>query len=227
MLGTVTEVLGVDAYKYGWAAVRLVHGGFAGAFVSPDFSELLKVHPAASVIAVDIPIGFPEHTEPRQADVAARKFVGPAAGSVFPVPPREVLECLTYGKANAMSRELTGKGLSAQSYALRNRILEVDGRVESRVIEVHPEASFTALAGEPLEFSKRTWNGLMLRVTLLASAGIILPADLGPTGIPAPDDIVDAAVAAWTARRFAAGKAVPLPAHPPVDERGRQVAIWY
>jgi predicted RNase H-like nuclease len=227
MLGTVTEVLGVDAYRYGWAAVRLVHGEFAGVFVHPDFSELLRVHPAASVIAVDIPIGFPDHKEPRQADVAARMFVGRAAGSVFPVPPREVLECLTHAEANAMSRELTGKGLSAQSYALRHRILEVDGLVDGRVVEVHPEASFAALAGEHLGFSKKTWNGLMLRVTLLASVGIILPMDLGPTGVPAPDDIVDAAVAAWTARRLAAGKAIPLPAHPPVDERGRQVAIWY
>lgn len=223
----MTEVLGIDAYRNGWAAVRLVDGEFAGAFAHPVFSEVLIQHPNSSVIAVDIPIGLPDRTAPRQADVAARMFVGRGASSVFPVPPWEVLQCPTHAEATVMSRELTGKGLSAQSYALRHRILEVDGLVESRVIEVHPEASFTALAGRPLGSSKKTWNGLMLRTTLLESAGIILPVDLGPAGVPAPDDIVDAAVAAWSAHRFAEGEAIPLPAQPPVDGRGRQVAIWY
>lgn len=223
----MTEVLGVDAFKSGWAAIRLVDGDFAGAFAHPHFNDLLKSHPAASVIAVDIPIGLPDSTAPRQADVAARSFVGRGASSVFPVPPREVLMCATHAEATAMAVELTGKGLSAQSYALRTRILEVDGLVESRVIEVHPEASFTAMASRPLGSSRKTWNGLMLRVTLLESAGISLPADLGLAGVPAPDDIVDAAAAAWTASRFANGEAVSLPPQPPLDVRGRQVAIWY
>ena len=40
------------------------------------------------------------------------------------------------------------------------------------------------------------------------------------------DDVLDAAAAAWSARRIAAGEAISLPAHPPVDTRGRPIAIW-
>ena len=41
-----------------------------------------------------------------------------------------------------------------------------------------------------------------------------------------PDDLLDAAAAAWTARRVLAGSARPLPDPPEVDSSGRPVAIW-
>ena len=46
---------------------------------------------------------------------------------------------------------LSGKGISAQSYALRVKILEVEAVAESdtRVFEVQPEVSFRAMAGKP------------------------------------------------------------------------------
>jgi predicted RNase H-like nuclease len=40
------------------------------------------------------------------------------------------------------------------------------------------------------------------------------------------DDVLDAAAAAWTARRKAVGEARSLP-DPPELIRGRPVAIWY
>ncbi len=63
-------------------------------------------------------------------------------------------------------------------------------------------------------------------VALLASHGIRLPGLLGRAGgMAATDDVIDAAAAAWTARRVAAGEAMCLPS-PPEDLGGWPAAIW-
>ena len=78
------------------------------------------------VVAIDIPIGLPP-TGPRQADVLARGQVGRRASSVFVTPIRAALLATTHAEASALHRSATGKGLSQQAYALRAKILEVDG----------------------------------------------------------------------------------------------------
>ena len=65
----------------------------------------------------------------------------------------------------------------------------------------------------------------MERRRLLAAAGIALPDDLAAGGAAA-DDVLDAAVAAWSAMRKARGEAETLPADAPL-QGGRSVAIWY
>ncbi|CAA9542487.1 MAG: hypothetical protein AVDCRST_MAG79-1982 [uncultured Thermoleophilia bacterium] len=224
----LVSVLGIDAWTGGWVAVLLVDGRFADAFTAPGIGSLLDGRPDAVMVAVDIPIGFPVGPEPRAADVAARRFVGPRRSSVFMTPPRAVLEQPDYGTANACCRELTGRGLSRQSFALFRRILEVDERAaaEPRLHEVHPEASFRALAGEPLALPKRTWGGAATRRRLLARVGLEPLDDLPAVAAVPVDDVLDAAVVAWSADRIACGRAFTLPQDPPIDERGRAVAIW-
>jgi predicted RNase H-like nuclease len=114
---------------------------------------------------------------------------------------------------------------SRHSRSLGKKILEVEAHLEERVVEVHPEVSFAALAGRPLRHSKRSWNGQMERRRLLASVGVELPDELA-AGDTAADDVLDAAVAAWSAARKDRGEAATLPADPPVQD-GRPVAIWY
>ena len=157
---------------------------------------------------------------PRPADQAGRRFVGPRRGSVFPTAPRAALLAPSYAEARCIV-----PSLSAQSYALRRKILEVDAALEARVFEVHPEVSFAALAGAPMTYPKRTWNGLMERRRLLAAAGIEIPDQL-PGCDAAADDVLDAAAVAWTAARKVRGAAISLPADPPWHD-GRPVAIWY
>ena len=96
---------------------------------------------------------------------------------------------------------------------------------DDRVFEVHPEVSFCGLAGEWLGWSKKSWNGLLLRRRLLADAGIVLPDAIPDLAAAVADDIVDAAVVAWSARRIASGEARALP-DPPEEFGGRRVAIW-
>jgi hypothetical protein len=79
------------------------------------------------VVAVDMPIGLSDNSS-RRADVEARKLIGPRRSSVFPTPVRGALDGETYEEASALSRELTGKGLSKQTFALKPRILEIDAQ---------------------------------------------------------------------------------------------------
>ena len=200
------RVAGVDMATGGWAVVVLEGNRVVDAFRCETFADALLVD--ATVIAVDVPIGLPE-SGARPADTAARRFAGPRAGSVFPTPPREVLEAETYADARRIALERTGKSVSAQSYALARRILEVDelARTDERVVEVHPEVSFAELARRPLS-SKHRIGGLVERRRVLEEAGIDLPAAAPRIAEP---DLLDATVAAWTAARYARGLALPLP----------------
>jgi predicted RNase H-like nuclease len=219
-------VVGVDRYGRGWVAVRLVPGsGAADSFVGAELGELVRRVPDAACIAVDMPIGLPESE--RAADALARRFVGPRWPSVFATPPAEVLAAASYEEANEIAaRLLGGKRISQQAWALRRTIAEVAevAAADERVIEVHPEVSFRAMAGEPLAYAKTTWNGQAARRRALARAGIELPEELGEAGAVPVADVLDAAAAAWSARRYAEGRAASLPEGAGVGER--QV-IWY
>jgi uracil-DNA glycosylase family 4 len=214
-----TRVLGVDAAAGEWLAILLVDGYFAGADLQPTVSGLLARFPGVEVVGVDIPIGLP-HGRLRPADAAARAFVGPErAPSVFSTLPADVLNAPTYSEAAEIAVRLLGKSLSRQSFALASRISKVADLAaqDSRIREVHPEVSFREMNGTPLRYSKHSWSGIAERRALLASVGILLPDNLPGSDRAAPDDVVDAAAAAWSAMRVAEGRSATLPAEPSGD----------
>lgn len=220
------RVVGIDGSRAGWVAVVL-EAGYAGADGDRSIAALVERHPDAAAVGVDMPIGLP-HEGARDCDIAARSFIGKRRSSVFLAPPQGVLDAQSYSDAVAASVEPAGAGVSQQAYALRARIAEVAALVEidSRVIEVHPEVSFWAMAEVEVEFSKHTWNGHRQRLALLSNEGIELPKgalqDLaGRAGV---DDVVDAAAAAWSAARYAARAAKPLPEG---AQPGDRPVIWY
>jgi predicted RNase H-like nuclease len=92
---------------------------------------------------------------------------------------------------------------------------------------VHPEVSFAALARRHLRHPKQTWVGLWERKHLLAGEDIEIPEELGAAGVAGPADVLDAAVAAWSATRIAAGIAQSLPEHPVRGSDGLVAGIWY
>jgi predicted RNase H-like nuclease len=221
----VTRVAGVDACPAGWVAVILVDGGFAEAHLAPSFAEL--VDDPATVIGVDIPLGSCGY--PRAADVAARERLGPRRASVFDPPPPEVLEAPDLAAANRIARATYDRGVSAQAWNLRAKMLDVAPHWHAaprRIFEVHPEVSFAQLGHAWMPHAKHTWAGARERTELLARAGICIPDDPGEAGAAGVDDVLDAAVVAWTATRVAAGTAASLPNPPEHDARGRPVAIW-
>lgn len=223
----MTDVLGVDGYVAGWVAVRLHDGAFTDCEIHASFAGVCKADPSASVIAVDIPIGLPDG-EPRRADIEARKVLRGRASSIFTTPPRAVLEAATYAEALELSRRTTRRGISSQSFALAQKIIEANEitAADPRVREVHPEISFAEMHGEPVPHRKKSWSGAMVRRRLLSEVGIDVPDDLGIAGAAPIDDILDAAAAAWTATRIAAGTARSLPDPPERNALGIEMAIW-
>jgi predicted RNase H-like nuclease len=226
-------VVGVDGFKGGWVWVALGSGRPVEVGYAATVPDLLDTHGEAAVIAIDIPIGLPlgppDGACRRLADVQAKTFLAPGGSAVFTIPPAVVLSQPSHAEATACATELCGLGISQQAYALRLKIFEAAdaAAVDDRLVEVHPEASFRALAGEPLPWGKKSWNGHRLRRSLLADAGIVVPDHLdGNAGRAGPDDVLDAAVVGWSALRLLAGTAVSLP-DPPESIAGRQVAIWY
>ena len=220
------RVVGIDGCRGGWVGVLL--DGQTSAVTGPTVASIVEAVGPVEAVTIDIPIGLPRSGR-RAADRAAQSLPGRRRATVFSTPVRGALEAATFPEALALSHEATGAGLSAQAYALRSRVLEVDTWVRDAgvdVREVHPEVSFAVMAGRPLDSSKKTWNGVHERLRLLASHGIELRSDLGVAGsVAATDDIVDAAVAAWTARRIAGGHAVSFPT-PPEDLDAWAAAIW-
>jgi predicted RNase H-like nuclease len=184
----------------------LENGRYSEAVLGGDAGDLIDRWPGAAAIAVDIPIGMPE-APGRDADRAAREFVGDRRSSVFPTFPSAVLECASYDEARTFCTDRGWPKPSVQSFGLRHRILEIAPLAvrDERVFEVHPEVSFRELVGHTLA-PKRTAVGAAQRQLALSRAGIDLPDLPYPT-----DDVLDAAVAAWSAWRFASGEALSLP----------------
>jgi predicted RNase H-like nuclease len=224
------RVLGVDACKAGWVGIALEAGATRG-YLAGKIAELVSQASAdgpLDTVAIDIPIGLPDK-ERRQADVLAKAVIGPLRSSVFMTPVRSALSAPHHAAAVAINRELAGEGVSVQAYGLRTKLLQVERWVtetDYQVIEVHPEVSFAVLAGAPLTARKSTWAGAQRRYDLLAATGISVAGDLGAAGGAGVDDVLDAAVAAWTARRFVRGQAICMPDPPETFSDGLSCAIW-
>lgn len=217
--------VGVDGYARGWVAIALDDAGFASAGAFSSFDEVMRAYGAARAIGVDMPLGLTA-SEPREADAAARRFLKGQASSVFPAPVREVLRAKDYAEARAISLRVRGKSLSKQAFNLVRKMNEVDAHIaDAHVFEVHPEVSFRQLGGARLP-SKKTWGGLSRRLALLERAGVRIPPALGDADEAGTDDVVDAAIAAWSARRIARGEARTFPETPTQTDRGRLLAIW-
>ena len=221
--------MGVDACKTGWIAVVLGDRMDPDAHHLPTIDALRPLATAADAIAIDIPIGL-STGGPREADVLARGLLGARRNSLFLTPVREAIEAETHALATEAAIARTGTGISRQAYALARKILEVEHWLSSApcpVYEVHPEVSFAVLLGAPARASKKTWAGMIERRHALQAAGISLEHTDSVAAVRASvDDMLDAAVAAWSAARIARGAARSFPDPPQLDASGKQVAIW-
>ena len=231
--------VGLDGCPGGWIAAVIRDGRLVAVEFVESACAALEAYPDAEAFAFDIPVGLSTDGR-RDADIAARAFLGKRANSVFWAPLRVVLDVdrsafsthrQAYARARRLSRDASGgsHSLSAQSFALAPKIREVDAiaSTDDRVYEAHPEVSFSFLAGGALLPSKKTSDGLKQRRALLSAAGLAIPDLEGEASRRgSADDIVDAVACAWTAARIARGEALPLP-DPPQRIEGREVAIWY
>jgi predicted RNase H-like nuclease len=161
-------------------------------------------------VAIDIPIGLLEG--PRACDVAARKLLGqPRGSSVFPAPCRAALGTKTYPEASATNRLKTTKGLSQQAWGITPKIKQVDDAItpdcQRWACEVHPGSASGRSPGNA------QWRIIERHLrNRRANVG--------------RDDLLDAAVAAWTALKICKGEARRV-CEAARDERGLESTIWY
>lgn len=221
-----TRFAGLDGCASGWVCVVLDERGFVSSSLYSDFASAMGGLSSVAAIGVDMPLGLVEIGD-READRAARAYLKGQASSVFSAPPRPVVGAASYPEALEIARRVNGKGLSKQSFNIVPKMIEVDAFVgDERLHEVHPEVSFRILNGDEKLSRKKSWGGVAARLKLLRSAAIELPDDLGEAGDAGVDDVLDAAVAAWSARRIARRKARSYPDESDqVDRSGRVIRI--
>lgn len=227
------HVVGVDGCQDGWLCVEECEGRLTGR-IFRSFADLLAALPEASVIAVDIPIGLPEQGR-RECDIAARKLLAPRrSSSVFPAPVLGVLHETHYPTANLKHRDIDGRGLQKQAFAILPKILDVNLPLQSnptlqqRVREIHPEVCFTVWNnGVPMTHRKATQDGQAERERLIdaewpGQRAAILDRLQGRYEI---DDLNDAFAALWTAKRIAQGTARVLGSQS-IDKYGLRIEMW-
>lgn len=231
----MTPVAGVDGCPAGWIVVRwaeqLTH------HLCHSFAEVLALE--ASVIAVDMPIGFPQMSG-RAVERLVRAKLAKRQSSVFAVPSRAAVMCADYRQSCAVNLRNSDppKQVSKQIFNIFPKMREIDAlmapELQSRVFEVHPELAFWAMNGQrPLHLAKKVKSrpdgpGLELRRGLLRQAGFPLdhlPSSVYRNGEVGADDLLDACAAAWSARRILDGAAMRFPDEPPRDARGLRMEI--
>jgi predicted RNase H-like nuclease len=223
----MSGLFGVDGCRGGWiAASRATDGA-----VTVQRVGSLRELDAPQVIAIDIPIGLADAGN-RECDLVARARLGVRRSSVFAAPIRPMLAAASHGEACTIGRNAPGnhgKAIALQAWNIVPKIREIDALLRDRpelrsvVHEVHPELIFNELSrGAPLP-KKKLLDGRQARLALLAVA---LNETVHETMAHrhalacAPDDIVDAIAALWTAERIFRGEATCIPPRPPFDSVG-------
>lgn len=223
------HVLGIDGCPGGgWVVVVISRDGRATVEHASSAGALARRCEAAALALIDIPIGLVDG--PRLCDVEARAIVGPRRSSVFPAPPRWLLECRTVQEADKAMAARGRRKVQRQLWNIVARIRDIDDVLRSgalpagRLRECHPEVCFRVLAGEPLRHSKHTREGLALRRAILerrwAGAGDIVDAAMQADSPWKEDDVLDAFAAALTAAGVWTCGLTTLPEDPPRDACG-------
>ena len=227
--------VGVDGCERGWFYVRVSPVSDFSWGVVDDLNCLFD-NSEAQRIFIDVPIGLPDDLTGRRCDKDARaQLERPLKASVFPAPVRAVVTVETYDDAKDLSLKHTGKSISRQTWSIVPRIRHVDSLLRNRgdkdlLKEVHPEVCFWALNGKnSLKSGKKTHDGFWERLAILERAcpGIASKLSKFRTGPGvAPDDVLDATVAALTAT--APKEALrSLPEKPDKDSCGLPMRMLY
>lgn len=229
------SAVGIDGCRAGWVAAFQLDGEPVLAIVE-TLSELNPHLSHETTVMIDMPIGLLNDESSRQCDALARERLRPyRSSSIFGVPPRAVTRISDYPQANALSRELTGKGLSKQSFYLFPKIRELDDWLmnparQGEWWECHPEVAFAQLnSGIALKESKKSEAGQAERISLLADlpdvdAALERVSQNYKRKDVLPDDCIDSLVCLLTAERDQHRRIV-IPATPERDEWGLTMAI--
>ena len=233
-------VAGVDGCRAGWLVAMLapVDAGIRFHLLE-RFAEIASLPERAAIIAVDMPIGLPEHIGAygRGPERLVRRLLGERQSAVFSVPSRAAVYATDYRDACRIAAHTSDppKKVSRQLFGIAPKICELDAFLRgpsprAPLYEVHPEVAFWRLNGERALAEPKKRKGqpyepsLALRRALLAGEG--LKTQAAPPKGAAADDVLDAIACAAIARRIGLGVARPFPDPPLRDAFGLPIAIW-
>lgn len=232
------QFIGIDGCKSGWFFVALSIDEDWEIGIVPKISDLSEKIETSSLTLIDIPIGLRENdTQERLCDLSARKVLGKRRSSVFPAPSRSAINCSTYQEGSNVNHQCTGRKLSQQSWAIANKIHEIDVFLRNRelkgnVREMHPEVCFWALNNKTeMDQSKKTIEGINQRLEVLSQFYSHSSEILNSALVKylrkevAKDDIIDALVGAVTAKSFHSLET--LPSKPEIDLKGLPMEMVY
>ncbi|MCC5830347.1 MAG: DUF429 domain-containing protein [Phycisphaeraceae bacterium] len=201
--------IGIDGCRAGWLMARTSPGREPIFGIEPEIDALIDHRSSRTrYLLIDMPIGLPGGTHhQRTCDRLARRLVGPRRSSIFSPPARSALAATDYQHACALNFAATGRKISRQTWNIMPRIAEVDARLRrepslvGRLIESHPEACFAATLDTPLEYPKKSRDGIQLRIGIIKrlaeSLGVLIGRDtFSPQSLPGcgRDDLIDALV---------------------------------
>jgi predicted RNase H-like nuclease len=212
---------GIDGCRAGWVAAIARGDTTTELRLFADLDAVVRWRErdaGTAVVGVDVPMGLPPRAGPRPCDREARRELGSRWMCVFAPPDRELLGLDFAAAREAVRRRrradpagahpvMTHQTINiAPKIAEADRVLRADPGRQEWLLEIHPELSFQALAGAPLE-PKRTSTGATRRLALVAAQFPDAPRRLGERTWPrvtvARDDLLDAYAVLWTALRVA------------------------
>ncbi|WP_333648669.1 DUF429 domain-containing protein [Lacrimispora sp.] len=234
--GKTHKCVGVDGTKGGWLAACM-KADAVSIQLYRTIHELCAEYSDTDSILIDIPIGLPESDTDIRPDNVLRNNLKGKASSVFNTPCRQAVYASNYEGANAINKDVMGKGLSKQSFAICEKIKEVDAFLQSnpdwknRLVESHPEYGFALLnVGAPVVESKKKQAGVSARISLLrphiTHLDTLLTKVSGDSAVKNRlDDILDALCLAVIGELGMAYGFFTLPDLPPTDSKGLKMQI--
>jgi predicted RNase H-like nuclease len=234
------QYIGTDVSKGYWFTVALDNDQRWELGRFKTIEQLWKKYSFARIILIDIPVGLlDDGTAWRSCDLEARQYLKSRRNSVFMVPCRQAISASTHKEANTINKQVTGNGLSIQTWSILLKIREVDDflsqstEARKRIKEIHPELCFWALNDKtPMKFKKKDVRGFEERLKLLSylhpSSKAIFKHAMTTylRKVVARDDILDAMVAAITASNLDSGLST-VPIRPKIDSHELPMQMIY
>ena len=232
-------IAGADGCKKGWFRISMeIRTAQLRFDCLENAEELLTRSPTPIILGLDMPIGL-SSLKPRVCDKKARECLDPAKkSSVFPAPIRPILLEKEYTEACTISKKISDRKISKQTFYLLPKIRQVDSLLQKtkkyrdKIIEVHPEVSFWAWAKKKhLKYNKKTPEGRLERLKLIndyfGNASFKNARNCFQKQEVADDDILDAFATLWTAYRWQKKQAKNLPEIPEIDQTGLPMRIVF
>ena len=233
------KTAGLDGCKAGWVLISFTEGEAKYQVIRSE-EDLKSAFEYYDRIFVDMPIGLEDEEYTRECDRLLRKELGVEyAPSVFSPPIRPALDAPSYAEANITSFEYTEKKLSLQAWNITPKIKLLDSLLreheswKEKVLESHPELLFQRLNGGMIFQKKNLKKGIRHRLELLRNQESIaddffrdIKEEYRRSEVD-EDDIVDAMVLAYYAKKSEKDGIRTLPDPAPIDSEGLAKAIHY